>query len=342
LHWARLAGALLIVALAAGATAAADPADAERLELWLYYPTNLLVDQNIDRLRDIWRRAAAAGYTHVLLADSKFARLGDPDLPQRYFENAARTKRIAAELKLEVVPALFPIGWSNDILFHDPNLAEGLPVEDALFVVRDGEARLEPDPPVELPGGEFADLAAWSWKDEAVAADGGAARVADCAGQNARIVQTLRVSPFRQYHVSVRIKTEGFTGTPEIKALAGGRSLNFDVLGVQPTQDWTEHHAVFNSLENEEVGLYLGCWGGGDGTLWWDDARIEEVGLLNVLRRPGAPLVVRRAGETEPLGRISSRWPIRGWACIPGRASSSCGTSRPLSAPVCRTARGCG
>ena len=53
-------------------------------------------------------------------------------------------------LKLEIVPALFNIEYSNNLLWHDPNLAEGLPVKDALFVVSGGEARLVPDPPVSL------------------------------------------------------------------------------------------------------------------------------------------------------------------------------------------------
>jgi hypothetical protein len=50
--------------------------------LWLYYATNLQVNENVD--------------------------------------------------KLEVVPALFPIGYSGSLLSHDPNLAAGLPAKDAL------------------------------------------------------------------------------------------------------------------------------------------------------------------------------------------------------------------
>ena len=46
-------------------------------ELWIYCPTNLLVDENVGKLEALWRRASAAGYTHVLLADSKLAKLDD-------------------------------------------------------------------------------------------------------------------------------------------------------------------------------------------------------------------------------------------------------------------------
>src|SRR5207249_6599 len=118
----------------------------DRPALWFYYPTNLQIDQNVSRLEPIWRRAAVAGYSRVLLSDSKFARLGDlQGNEKRYFANIDRVKHVAAELSLEIVPAVFDIGYSNNLLWHDPNLAEGLPVKNALFVVRNGEARLVPD-----------------------------------------------------------------------------------------------------------------------------------------------------------------------------------------------------
>ncbi|MBI3875245.1 MAG: hypothetical protein HY300_04665, partial [Verrucomicrobia bacterium] len=36
--------------------------------------------------------------------------------------------------------------------------------------------------------------------------------------------------------------------------------------------------------------------GAGTGSLWWDDAKIEEAGLVNLVRRDGAPLIVKREG----------------------------------------------
>src|ERR1051325_11759038 len=125
-------------------------------ELWLYCSQNLWVDKNIDNLEQLFARAGKAGYTHILLADSKFAKLDDMDA--RYFKNVERVKKIAPANHLEIVPAVFPIGYSNDILWHDPNLIEALPVRDALFVVKDGEARLQADPVVGLKGGDFSDF----------------------------------------------------------------------------------------------------------------------------------------------------------------------------------------
>lgn len=272
------------------------PAAAATLERWIYCSQNLWVDRNVEELETLLRRAAAAGYTHALLSDSKFAKLGDMDA--RYFRNIDRIKRVASEVKLEIVPAVFPIGYSNDLLWHDPNLIEALPVRDALFVVQGGVARLQPDPPIALKGGDFRDLKQWDWKDDNVIADDGAARMSDVRGANARIVQRLALHPFRQYHLTVRVKTLDLRGQPEVKVLAGNRALNHHDLGVKPTQEWTTHHVVFNSLTHTQASLYLGCWGGSTGAVWWDDATIEEVGLINLVRRDGAPLVVRK--ETGP------------------------------------------
>ena len=169
--------------LAALALLAAPPSP----ELWLYYSTNLWVDENLTRLEEVWRRAAKSGYRKVLLTDSKFSKLGDMD--ERYFRNIERVKKLAAELRIEIVPALFSIGYSNDLLWHDPNLAEGLPVRDSLFVVKGGEARLAADPPVafkEKP----------SWKDDCVRLDGAEAEISANAG-NARLVHQLEVARFR-------------------------------------------------------------------------------------------------------------------------------------------------
>lgn len=301
---AIVAAQVLVAALAAATACAQPQAMPDRL---LYCPTNLQVDENVTKLEGLFERAGAAGYTGVLLADSKFARLGD--LPDRYFVNARRVREAARGAGLEIIPAVFPVGYSNDLLWHDPNLAEALPVRDALFVVEGGAASPAPDPPVSLPGSDMSDLSAWSWHDDTVVADDGAALVADPGGRNARIVQRLALRPFRQYHVSVRVRTESFRGTPEVKALAlrEGRepvSLVYSSLGVKADQGWTTHHAVFNTLEHTDVSLYLGCWDGSTGSLWWDDAQIEEVGLVNLVRREGAPFSVRLetlGGEGELL-----------------------------------------
>lgn len=263
---------------------------APALERWFYVSQNLWVDQNITNIVALMQRAAAAGYTHMLLSDSKFSRLATMD--SHYFNNLATLKQTATNLNLEIVPAIFPIGYSNDLLFNDPNLIEGMPVTNALLVVSNGIAVIQSSPSVSFPGGDFSDLSRWTWKDSNVVEDNGAARVTDPNGANARIVQQLTVQPFREYHISVQVKTTNFVVAPDVKVLAGNQTLNYNFLGVQPTQGWTTHHVVFNSLSNTTVNVYFGVWGGTTGSLWWDNATIEEVAFLNLIRRPGAPLAI--------------------------------------------------
>jgi hypothetical protein len=276
-------------------------------DLWLYCQTNLAVDKNIDTLDHLWHRAQAAGYSRVLLADSKFARLGELD--RHYFANVDRVKRLAADTHLQIIPAVFGIGYSNDLLSHDPNLAEGLPVKDTPFVVHGDIARIKPDPPIFLNQ--------LSFKDDTVDMAGESATVHDNAG-NARFVFKMALPPFRCYHVSVWIKTDHYTGGDiRIQPMCENRPLQYQSLGVKPTQDWTQHHIVFDTLDyGRDVSLYFGIWGGGKGTLQWRDWKIEEVGLVNVLRRDGTPCVVQGYTKGKDYDRIED--PLMGTKPWPG------------------------
>lgn len=267
-------------------------AAADGKERWVYAPANYQVDKEADRIITLMKRSKAAGYTHLLITDSKFARV--PTLPERYFANVKRVRAAAAEVGIELVPALFGVGYSNDLLSNDPNLAEGLPVKDALFVVQNNEARHVPEPAVQLQDSALINRKAWGFIDDTLVSDSGALR-SENPKTNARLSQRLKVAPFRQYHVSVQIRTKGFGGgKAEIKAIpAKGGQLNYTEPQVKADQDWTTHHITFNTLDHADVNLYFGVWGGHRGSLWWKDPKVEECGLVNVLRRPGAPFGVR-------------------------------------------------
>ena len=124
------------------------------LERWFYVSQNLAVNQNVTNLVNLMQQASHAGYTHMLLNDSKFCHL----LSQGswYFQNLNFIKQTATNLNLEIVPAVFPVGYANDLLFNNPNLIEGMPVSNALLVVSNGAAVIQPDPPVAFPAGGFA------------------------------------------------------------------------------------------------------------------------------------------------------------------------------------------
>lgn len=268
---------------------------------FVYISANLLVDAEVSRVESLIDHAAAAGYTGVVLADSKFCRLAD--LPDKYFTHA-RHIRAAAEAKhIEIVPCVFPVGYSDDLLSRDPNLAEAMPVQDALYVVKNNAASLQPEPAVSIPAGDMSDAKAWAFHDANITFENGVAISRDPRGTNSRIAtRPIAVAPHRQYHVWAKVRTRDYKGTPEIKVLAprgqgqDAASLSYSSLGCKQSQDWTTHHVVFNSLDFTSVNLYFGCWDGSTGELSWDDAGIEEIGLLNAVRRKGAPLTI----EIEP------------------------------------------
>ena len=229
-----------------------------------FFKSNFMVPDNVRRLERTMRQAKAAGYNGVVLQDFKFQIL-DRVVPQ-YHRNLERLRDAAAELDLDLFPMVAIFGYSNGILTHDPNLAEGLPVIRAPFLMIDGEGTLVADPPIHLNGD-----------------------------------QLVRVSRFRQYHLSVTVKTKNFISSEAIPAvlMADGRKIAcFDRLPA-PTQSWTKHHAVFNSLDQDVVEVRPAGWLKGPGECDWKDASLEEVSLINVIRRDGAPLAVTSAdGKT--------------------------------------------
>ncbi len=305
---------IMLMSVTLAVCAAAVAQEPELTDRWFYLSTNFLVEENVPPAQELLQRAAAAGYNGVVLNDYKFGILDR--MPERYFDHVRAFKATADDVGIEIIPCVMPIGYSGSLLAHNPNLAEGIPVRDALFVVEGGVAKLVADPPVELPGGDFEQaeghqFAGWDWQDNAgqsIFADtrvvhGGARSCrmegigqADPEHGHCRLSKLLDVSPFRCYHLQAWIKSEDFAahGSVRMFALAeDGRMLTYNDLKVQRTQDWTCHDVVFNSLDYEQVRVYIGVWGGKTGRLWWDDVTVEEVGLLNLLRRDGCPLTVR-------------------------------------------------
>ncbi|HEY1068160.1 MAG TPA: hypothetical protein VGE52_18700, partial [Pirellulales bacterium] len=285
--------ALWIVAwLSAVGLSPAGLSAGEITEFWLYKSANLLVDKNVDEVAALLARAGRAGYTHCLLTDSKFSRLHE--MPERYFRNVEKAKAAAKSANIELVPALFSFGYSNDLLGRDPNLIEALPVKDAPLVVENGVARSTAAPPI-LKNLDFNSPKPWDWKDDNVSLENGEAVFTEPRGKVSRISQKVSLTPFRQYHIQAKIRCENFEGTPEIKVIAGNRVLNYDYLKTESTQDWKTHHVVFNPQEHTQGNLYIGAWDGRGGRFLVDDVVVEETPFVNLVRRDGAPLVVTTA-----------------------------------------------
>ena len=295
---------------------AVQPASGGLSRRWLFVMRTMRDSANVERTIALFPRAAAAGYNAVVLSDWNLLDLRNAQ--PSYLDNLRRLQRAAKDNGLDLVPCVMPIGYSGQILGYDPNLAEGIPVKDELFVVRGREAALVADPPASLAGGDFeqADgnrFAGWEMQDN-VGTSTFADREVVHGGQmslrmeriseaepkwgHSRLEQVVKVHPFGQYHLSAWVKTQDFEApeTARLLVLAPTekeRGIGDLPLHVARTQDWTRYDLLFNSLDFGQVRVYLGCWGGKSGRIWWDDVTLEEIGLLNPLRRDGCPLSVR-------------------------------------------------
>lgn len=211
---------------------------------------------------------------------------------------------------MEFIPAIFSIGYGGGLLAHDRNLAEGLPVKDALFKVEGSKARLAENSAPFTNGG-FEDYAGNKARGYQLQDDPGRVTFIDTetkhsgnasirlenfqaqSAGNGRVMQTVQVRPHRCYRVTMWVKTDSLKPGFRTTVLAAGRELAPREFNVPATADWRKVTYLFNSLENETVSIYAGVWGGRNGRLWVDDWSVAEIGPVNVLRRPGAPVAVR-------------------------------------------------
>ncbi len=311
--------ALLATAVIARAAELGPPTMAER---WLFIWSGVENPKEVDRVIERLPAAKAAGYNGVALPANVAPERGA----------ALREAAAAAGMKIVAIVMGNP---------RDRNYMEGVEVKDALFEVRDGNLRFVPDNPIKLRNTDFEEargdqLAGWTMQDDPgvttfvdrqVFHGGKASLRLENVGRNehrhARVSQPLSLQPWRQYRVSFWVKTDGFQPVDaDVKVLTAdaSRSILFQTFGAERTQGWTRYDLVFNSLDNTDARLYVGSWWGDKGRIWFDDLSIEEIALVNVLRRPGCPVTVRRddgtpLAEGQDVGPVIDRQlhPWRAW-----------------------------
>jgi hypothetical protein len=281
---------------------------------WVYVSRSLQDDRHVEDIRGIARTASEHGLNGMVLTGLDQL---DRESPE-YLKRLEEVKRISKQYSIEIIPIIYSAGYGGAVLRHNRNLAEGLPVKDALFVVRGGEARLAPDPPVAIvnsglekyegnrvEGFQLQDRPAEaSFIDTQVTHQGKASlRFENLAGGQARVMQEVAVTPYRSYRVSVWVKTEDLEpqGALRVQILgADGRRLAPWEPQIPSRSDWRSLTLGFNSGPCDKVRVFAGVWSGKSGRFWLDDFEIEEVGLVNVLRRPGTPVKVQSEKTGEP------------------------------------------
>jgi hypothetical protein len=290
-------------------------------ERWVYAGVGFGREhQNWDELTDIARTSAEHGLTGIVLSGLDEISIASPNELARL----KKFKEFCDQNHLEIIPAGFNTGYGRAVLVHDPNLAEGLLVKGALFVAGKTDARFVPDSPARLVNGGFEEFqgdrvagftvevgpGAKIMADRSVFHSGKVSLRVDNFGNNregaARFEQEIGVTPNRCYRVSVWVKTENAPpgSVFGIKTYTSDhRDLSPCNLPLPATMDWTKFTTAFNSWYADRIVLNVGVFEahssqrdwtnqGVEGKMWIDDLEVEEVGLLNVLRREGTPLRV--------------------------------------------------
>jgi hypothetical protein len=230
-----------------------------------------------------------------------------------FFRRLEAINRSCDQNGLDLIPSVFSVGYGGAVLDHDPNLAEGLPVIDAPFLVKGGEARLASTNPVQFKNGGFEEFSGNTFKGYDFHDQPGVVSFADTeirrSGRaslrlenftanphgHGRVMQTIQVQPHRCYRIALWVKTEGLQPADafHVQVLVGDRDLAPRDFHVPPSTDWRKLTMIFNSLNFDKVSIYAGLWGGKAGKVWLDDWSVEEVGPVNVLHRPGTPVTLR-------------------------------------------------
>jgi len=290
----------------------ASPLRAQRYQdrfVWVF-GWNLQKDSDVTKIDQVLETSAKHGINGAVLS----AGIDSMSRQQpAYFRRLDHVIETCRRLNIELIPAGFSVGYGSAALGVNRNLAEGLPVLDAPFVVKGDAAQLLSDELTHLRNGGFEqadgqkvtglDLqdqpGTVSFVDTQIKHGGSASLRMENFTANpyghGRVMQKVMVRPRRCYRVSLWVKTEGLRPADsfEMLALANGRELAPRRYSVPATTDWRKLTMLVNSLDYESINLYAGVWGAKEGKFWLDDWAIEEVGPLNVLHRPGTPVNVR-------------------------------------------------
>jgi hypothetical protein len=291
---------------------------AEYEDCWFYASRSLNNDQHVVELKELLETAAKSHYNGMLLACG-LDTYGKWDAARK--ARLAEVKRLCDANKIELIPIIWSIGYGT-MLGYDRNLVAGLPCIDVPYVVKGDTATIVQEEIAPLPNGNFEEYEGHAFKingwidapgkrsfvDTDVKAEGKASirleNFAEDKHGHARVCMLVKLKKNRQYMVSCKIKTEDFVGSNSVKiqlyTLKGDSYCAYEP-AIEPTQDWKEYKTYFSSGDKEESRLYLGTWGAKAGKVWIDDVKLEEMGVTNIIRRPGCPLTVKVADSDRVL-----------------------------------------
>ena len=299
--------------LAGGACGAPEPQAAGGRILpyrWVFISKGMASDGELASTLELVRGAAAHGYSGILF-DPNFT--GIPQWERAKLDRVVKVKQECDRLKLDVVAMIMSAGYGNGVYSANRNLAEGLPVRDVLFEVKGGVANVVPDRPLSVADGRFEtasgnEAKGWDLQDEPgkatfvdteVVHEGKASLRFEPAASKGR-ARIMKILPQKAKHYLARFWVKGTGLKPSrITICVYDKDLQVNWYPIDIGEQWQKVEFSVLAGENAETRLYIGTWEGKQGKFWLADMEIVEPGLVNVLRRPGTPLVVRKDGGGE-------------------------------------------
>ncbi len=280
-----------------------------------YLGFNFTQTKALPKIAALAERAQKAGYNTVYLADAKF---GNPwQRGKQYEKNLQEAVKILRAHKLKVVVYVCAHG---QFLEEVPFEVESTPAQKQEYKVVNGKIR----------GINFFTNSSFEegfkdWRPDRnknITIDS----TVSASGKNSvhfhldfkrpgqiRLQRTLPVGAFKHYRLSLKLKTRNLKGGGSTFGLAalpvgvmkkgksgdGFRYFCFQKLNaacpIKSTQDWQEYTFTFNTLDQEKVTLFIGCWGAVSGDFWIDDIELHSDTFTNIVRRSDTPLSVTSA-----------------------------------------------
>ncbi len=196
--------------------------------LWSMH--NLQVPTQLHALEGLEDIMAAHKMNTVMQSDFKLSVLDI--VPSFYFLNIDTFKTHTAKRNIDVVPSVAPIGYSEGILYHDPNLAEGFPAT-ARYLMQNDTGALVADPTCTIPNAGFEDHSGqhfntWTFYDgegsfttvdNTTFHSGSTSAKCVDANANCRFCRTVQGKPWHHYILSAWIKTSSFNGPVQLLAI---------------------------------------------------------------------------------------------------------------------------
>ena len=293
---------------------------------WFYVSRSLNSDKDVEELFPLIETASRAGLNGMLLACGVeyYA-----DWPTERKARLQALRRHCDALGIEIIPIIWSIGYGT-MLAKNPNLCEGMPVQDVPYLVQGKAATVMTQESPVIPNGDFENhdgdvfpFQGWIDRPGVISfADteihhGGKCSIrlenfsADPIGGHGRICFKAKLRPNAIYRLSCQVRAEGFSENPRhcfrLQFYGGTEPqlLSCTMPDLDQQGEWTNVSMVFPSGDLSEGNLYVGVWGGKYGKIWIDDLKLDVVGVNEVLRRPGTPFVVRNAqsGQVYVEGR---------------------------------------